>query len=220
MGKTLQALLEAGTAVIADIFDTMGQLPLVLDNTLFPIPETGGRFIGPAYTISGVSHQNSVTGDQAKLAAIDEMPPGVVPVWAGNDIRGVCCFGDLLATAMKARGCAGVVVDEGVRDMAYLRTLGLPMMVRFHTPAQAIGRWRVVERQMPVQVRGALTDWITVRPGDIIVADEDGAIIVPADLASTVAVQVAAWAATETDAREEIRNGLPLLAALDKYGHL
>jgi 4-hydroxy-4-methyl-2-oxoglutarate aldolase len=220
MGKTLQTLLEAGTAVIADVFDTMGQLPPVLDNALFPIPETGIRFIGPAYTISGVSHQDSVTGDRAKLAAIDEMPPDVVPVWAGNDIQGVCCFGDLLATAMKARGCAGVVVDGGVRDMAYLRTLGLPMMVRYHTPAQAIGRWRVVERQMPVQVRGALTDWITVRPGDIIVADEDGAIIVPADLASTVAVQVAAWAATETDAREEIRNGLPLLAALDKFGHL
>ena len=150
MGKTLQTLLEAGTAVIADVFDTMGQLPPVLDNALFPIPETGIRFIGPAYTISGVSHQDSVTGDRAKLAAIDEMPPGVVPVWAGNDIRGVCCFGDLLATAMKARGCVGVVVDGGVRDVAYLQTLGLPMMVRYRTPAQAIGRWRVVERQVPV----------------------------------------------------------------------
>jgi len=221
MGKTLQTLLEAGTAVIADVFDTMGQLPPVLDNALFPIPETGGCFIGPAYTVSGESHQDSVTGDRAKLAAIDEMSPGVVPVWAGNDnIRGVCCFGDLLATAMKARGCVGVVVDGGVRDLAYLRTLGLPMLVRYRTPAQAIGRWRVVERQVPVQVRGALADWVTINPGDIIVADEDGAIIVPADLAAAIAVQVAAWAATETDAREEIRNGLPLLAALDKYGHL
>jgi regulator of RNase E activity RraA len=220
MGKTLQTLLEAGTAVIADVFDTMGQLPPVLDNALYSIPETGIRFIGPAYTVSGESHQDSVTGDRAKLAAIDEMPPGAVPVWAGNDIRGVCCFGDLLATAMKARGCAGVVVDGGVRDLAYLRTLGLPMMVRYRTPAQAIGRWQVVERQVPVQVRGALADWVTINPGDIIVADEDGAIIVPANLASAVAVQVAAHAATEIDAREEIRNGLPLLAALDKFGHL
>ena len=220
MQTALQTLLQAGTAVIADVFDTMGQLPPVLDNALYSIPETGIRFIGPAYTVSGESHQDPVTGDRAKLAAIDEMPPGVVPVWAGNDIRGVCCFGDLLATAMKARGCAGVVVVGGVRDVAYLRTLGLPMMVRYRTPAQAIGRWRVVERQVPVQVGGALADWVTINPGDIIVADEDGVIIVPEEHTTGIAKQVAAWAATETDAREEIRNGLPLLAALDKYGHL
>ena len=220
MQTALQTLLQAGTAVIADVFDTMGQLPPVLDNALYSIPETGIRFIGPAYTVSGESHQDPVTGDRAKLAAIDEMPPGVVPVWAGNDIRGVCCFGDLLATAMKARGCAGVVVVGGVRDVAYLRTLGLPMMVRYRTPAQAIGRWRVVERQVPVQVGGALADWVTINPGDISVADEDGVIIVPEEHTTGIAKQVAAWAATETDAREEIRNGLPLLAALDKYGHL
>ena len=94
------------------------------------------------------------------------------------------------------------------------------MMVRYRTPAQAIGRWRVVERQVPVQVGGALADWVTINPGDIIVADEDGVIIVPEEHTTGIAKQVAAWAATETDAREEIRNGLPLLAALNKYGHL
>ena len=80
MPTELQILVEVGTAVIADTFDTLGQLPPVLDNSLFPIPETGVRFIGPAYTISGVSHQESVTGDRTKLAAIDEMPPGRQPI--------------------------------------------------------------------------------------------------------------------------------------------
>ncbi len=216
----LQDLVQAGTAVIADVFDTMGQLPPVLDNTMFPIPETGVRFIGPAYTIAGESDRESARGDRAKLAAIDEMPPGVVAIWAGNDIRGVCCFGDLLATAMKARGCQGVVVDGGVRDIAFLRTLGLPMLARYRTPAQAIGRWRVVSRQVPVQVRGALTDWVTVAPGDIVVADDDGVIIVPSKLCAEVAARVMAWIEAETGAREDISHGLPLLAALEKYGHL
>jgi len=216
----LQDLLQAGTAVIADVFDSMNRIPPVLDTSLFQVTGPGTRFAGPAYTIAGESHHDPGSGDRAKLAAIDHMPSGVVAVWAGHDIRGVCCFGDLLATAMKARGCKGVVVDGGVRDVAFLRTLELPMLARYRTPAQAIGRWRVVNRQAPVQVRGALTDWVTVEPDDIVVADDDGVIIVPSELLAEVTAQVVAWGETETEAREDIRNGLSLLAALEKYGHL
>ncbi|RME75862.1 MAG: RraA family protein [Chloroflexi bacterium] len=214
----LQLLLDAGTAVIADVFDAMRMEPPVLDTALFPVNRTG--FIGPAYTIAGETHTGPATGDRAKLSAIDEMPPGVVALWAGGDIRGVCCFGDLLATAMQARGCAGVVVDGGVRDVAYLRRLDLPVVARYRTPAQAIGRWRVVSRQEPVRVRGALRDWVTVHPGDLIAADEDGVVVIPAGLAAEVAERVQAWTASESGAREDIRRGMPLLKALDRYGHL
>jgi 4-hydroxy-4-methyl-2-oxoglutarate aldolase len=216
--EILDILLNGGTAVIADVFDTLGKTPPVLNTKMFPIG--GARFAGRAYTIGGEMHHGQVQGDRAKLAAIDAMPPGTVPIWAGKDIRGVCCFGDLLATAMKARGCAGVVVDGGVRDVAYLQKLGLPMWARYRTPAQAIGRWRVVSRQEPVKVLGALKKWVTVHPDDIIVADEDGVIIVPIGLGPEIAHKVQQWAAVETGAREEIRHGLPLLVALEKYGHL
>ena len=94
MEPSLKSLLQAGTAVISDVFDTMGHLPPVLDNSLFPVPGPGTRFIGPAYTITGESQRWSGSGDRRKLAAIDAMVPNVVPVWAGNDIQGVCCFGD------------------------------------------------------------------------------------------------------------------------------
>jgi regulator of RNase E activity RraA len=212
MGASLKALMEAGTAVVSDVFDTMGLVPPVLDNGLFPVPGHGICFAGPAYTIAGELHPWSGSGDRAKLAAIDGMPPGIVPVWAGNNIRGVCCFGDLLAEAMKARGCAGIVVDGGVRDLAYLRKLELPMMVRYRTPAQAIGRWRVTDSQVAVRVRGALEDWVTVRPGDV--------IVVAGELVNEVTSQVVEWADKDSRAREDIRKGTPLLEALDKYGHL
>ncbi|MGD8371297.1 MAG: RraA family protein [Syntrophobacterales bacterium] len=220
MEKLLKSLSQAGTAVIADIFDTLGRLPPVLDNSLFPIPGPGVRFAGPAYTISGESQSWSGRGDRDKLAAIDGMPAGVVAVWAGNDIRGVCCFGDLLATAMKARGCAGVVVDGGVRDLAYLRGLDLPMMARYRTPAQSIGRWRVIARQEPIRVRGSLEDWVTVAPGDVVLADDDGVIVVPAVLLDQIAAKAVEWASKDSRAREDISKGTPLLEALDTYGHL
>ena len=220
MEQLLKSLRQAGTAVIADIFDNLGHLPPVLDNNLFPIPGPGVQFAGPAYTIAGESHSWSGRGDRDKLAAIDAMPAGVVAVWAGNDIRGVCCFGDLLATAMQSRGCAGVVVDGGVRDLAYLRGLNLPMMARYRTPAQSIGRWRVKNYQVPIRIRGALEDQVTVEPGDMILADDDGVIAVPAVLLSDIAVQVGEWANKDSKAREDIRKGTSLLEALDTYGHL
>ncbi len=220
MEQPLESLSQVGTATIADIFDNLGRLPPVLDNNLFPIPGPDIQFAGPAYTITGESHSWSGRGDPEKLAAIDAMPAGAVAVWAGNDIRGVCCFGDLLATAMKARGCAGVVVDGGVRDLAYLRTLNLPMLTRYRTPAQSIGRWRVVGRQQPIRIRGALEDWVTVNPGDVVLADDDGVIMVPTELLSEIADQAVRWAEKDSKARKAIRKGMSLLQALRTYGHL
>lgn len=219
MNPQWESLLQAGTAVIADVFDALEQTPPVLDNSLFAVTGPGTAFVGPAYTISGESHRYT-GGDRAKLGAIDAMPQGVVPVWAGNDIRGVCCFGDLLGSAMQARGCAGAVIDGGIRDLAFLRTMRMPIMARYHSPAQAIGRWRVMASQTAVRVRGALEDWVTVNPGDIVVADDDGVIIVPAAILGSVTDRVVEWLKTESGARDDIRNGLPLLEALDKYGHL
>jgi regulator of RNase E activity RraA len=96
----------------------------------------------------------------------------------------------------------------------------MPVVARYWTPAQGIGRWRVTASQVPVKVRGALEDFVTVEPGDIVVSDDDGVIVVPASLLAKVVDAVTKLATTETVAREEIKNGLPLLAALDKYGQL
>jgi regulator of RNase E activity RraA len=215
----LKQLLKAGTAVIADVFDSFDQLPPVLDNALQPVGSEAVSFAGPAYTITGES-ATWKGGDRAKLEAIDAMPPNAVALWASMDAKGVCCFGDLLATAMQGRGCAGAVVDGGVRDVAFLRRCGMPVVARYRSPAQGVGRWRVTAAQVPVQARGALQEWIWINPGDIVVADDDGVIVVPAKMLDDVTKRVVEWANTETGSREEIKNGLPLLKALEKYGHL
>jgi 4-hydroxy-4-methyl-2-oxoglutarate aldolase len=214
----LEILKTAGTAVVADVFDSLGLLPPVLDNKLSSIGDSLA-YAGPAYTISGET-QTFSGGDRAKLEAIDRMPVGVVALWASNDAKGVCCFGDLLASAMKARGCAAAVVDGGVRDTAFLRTLGMPVAARYRTPAQGVGRWKVSAAQVEVRVRGALTEWISVSPGDTVVGDPDGVIVIPQRLLPEVVTKVAEWAQSDTSARDEILKGLPLLEALAKYGHL
>jgi regulator of RNase E activity RraA len=216
----LGILRAAGTAVICDVLDNLGEMPTPLANDLWPTREPFEPFAGPAYTVAGETRPGPWTSDPDKLRAIDEMPAGAVALWAGGDIRGVCCFGDLLASAMKSRGVAGVVVDGGIRDMAYMGQLDLPMLVRYRTPAQAIRRWKVTAVQEPVQVRGALVDWLTVRPGDVIVADADGVVLVPSEQLSVVAERAAAWGSKDQAAREDILRGMKLQEALRKHGAL
>jgi regulator of RNase E activity RraA len=218
MNTDFEELRSAGTAVIADVFDSLGMLPPVLDNALRPVGASV-TFAGPAYTITGES-VTWVGGDRAKLAAIDAMPQGVVALWASQDAKGVCCFGDLLASAMRVRGCVAAVVDGGVRDSAFLAGCGMPVVSRYVTPAQGIGRWRVSEAQCPIKVRGALEEWLAVNPGDVIVGDADGVILIPQDNLEAVTRKVVEWSTSDSEARREIQAGLPLLAALEKYGHL
>jgi len=217
---TVETLRKAGTAVISDVFDNLGLAPQALATDLWPTRGPGVSFAGPAYTVAGESRLGANRGDRDKLQAIDDMVPGAVALWAGGNIRGVCCFGDLLASAMKCRGVAGVVVDGGIRDLAFMRQLDVPMMVRYRTPAQAIGRWKVTGVQQPVRVRGAVEEWVTVRPGDILVADDDGVIAVPQSLAETFAEKAAAWESKDSSAREDILGGMKLLDALAKHGSL
>jgi 4-hydroxy-4-methyl-2-oxoglutarate aldolase len=69
-------------------------------------------------------------------------------------------------------------------------------------------------------VRGALEEWLRVAPGDIVVGDADGVIVVPQQLLGEVTAKVLAWSRSETGARADIIGGMPLLEALKKYGHL
>ena len=211
-------LRSAGTAVISDIFDRFKLEPPVLDNALHPIA-AAQPFAGPCYTITGESE--TYTGsDRLKLEAIDGIAQGAVAVWAANGALGVCCFGDLLATAMRARGCVAAVVDGGVRDAAFLADCGMPVVARYRTPAQGVGRWRATAYQVPVKVRGALRDELEVMPEDLIVGDADGVIVIPARLTAEIAAAVRELSKTESEARAEIRAGMPLLTALAKYGQL
>ena len=218
LDESLAILKAAGTAAIADIFDKLGAEPPVLDNRIAPVGASV-VFAGPAYTVTGESLLYTGS-DRLKLEAIDHMTTGCVAVWAGQDAEGVCCFGDLLATAMRARGVAAAVVDGGVRDVRFLEQCGLPVVTRYRTPAQGVGRWKVTSYGQPVRVRGALREWVSVAPGDLIVGDADGVMVVPAASAGAITKAAGELSRTETEARREIAAGLPLLAALAKYGQL
>lgn len=115
-------------------------------------------------------------GDPEKMKACQGLSLGDVSVWSGNG-EGIWYFGELIAVGMKDRGSLGALVDGGIRDIRWIGAHGYPVYARYRTPVQSIGRWKVVEWQKPVYLRGATARRVTVSPGDFILADEDGAIV-------------------------------------------
>ncbi len=123
---------------------------------------------------------------------IDTAQPGEVGVIVLEGTLDVAGMGGLMATAAVARGMAGMVIDGAVRDVVEVRGLGLPVFSRSVAPSSSVGRWASVGLQQPVECAG-----VTVRPGDIMVAGEDGVVRVPADKAKEVLAK-----AREIDERE------------------
>jgi regulator of RNase E activity RraA len=160
-------------------------------------PIVAGRFAGRAATalIKPAPPEKATPGRAVEHAVemIDDAKPGevgVIVVEGGLDTAGI---GGLMGTAAKARGMAGIVVDGGVRDVAELRDMGLLVFGRSVTPATAVGRYASVAKNIPVECAG-----VTVRPGDIIVAGEDGVVRVPQEKAEAVLKK-----AQEIDAKED-----------------
>lgn len=147
-------------------------------------PYVAGAFAGRAAT-PALAVQHSVE-------MIDAAAPGEVGVIVMEGTLDVAAIGGLMGTAAKARGMAGMVLDGAVRDVAELRALNLPTYARSVSPATAVSRYASVAKQIPVECAG-----VTVAPGDIVVAGEDGVVIVPKDRAAEVLQR-----SQEIDARE------------------
>ena len=115
------------------------------------------------------------------LDILDEAPAGSVLVYVMEDGLEIAAMGNLMGTTAKVRGLAGAVIDGAVRDITELRRLQFPVWSRRVSPATSVGRMISVDKQIPVKCGE-----IMVHPGDYIVADADGVVVVPVGAADAV----------------------------------
>ena len=211
--------LEVDTSNVADVLDSMNLLQQGLAADFGPYPDTCKRLAGWAYTIRGQMTPYPQGGDADKMAACQGLSPGEISVWSGNG-EGICYFGELIALGMKERGCTGALLDGGIRDVRWIGEHAFPVFARYRTPVQSIGRWKVNACQVSVYMRGHDGGNVIVRPGDFILCDDDGAIVIPIEHVEAVLLESERLTQVEKNIRIELANGLSLGDALKKYGHV
>jgi 4-hydroxy-4-methyl-2-oxoglutarate aldolase len=146
--------------------------------------------------------------------------PGCVLVFDTGGDQQAAVFGEMSCTLAQSHGCAGVVNAGMTRDAKYiLRMENFPYFTRGTTP-NAYGGWRIVDVNVPIYLRGHLTHYVIVNPGDFIFGDDDGVQIIPEDLVDEVLMKAEEIFAFEEKERELIRQGVPVDEVYRTFGDL
>ena len=177
-------------------------------------PVFRAKVAGPAATVRLRRALRTDPRDYPNLQvqALDEAPPGSVLVEVLEDGLETAGVGNLMATAAKVRGLAGMVVDGGARDAEEIEEIGFPVWSRSLTPATSVGRHVPVAKNVPVVCGG-----VTVRPGDWIVGDRTGVVVVPVEALPRVIELLRQYDDKETQMVPLIRETKSMGKALEKY---
>jgi regulator of RNase E activity RraA len=167
------------------------------------------RMVGPAFTLRFVPMREDIdgmasygSGGNIHQRAFEECPPGHVLVMDTRGETRACSCGDLLIRRLKARGCAGIVTDGGFRDTSDVAALQFPAYHREPAPAPSFGRLQAIELNVPIGCAD-----VAVYPGDIMVGDAEGVVVIPAGIASRIAAEAHELTQYDDFAAEEIARG-------------
>jgi regulator of RNase E activity RraA len=186
----------------------------------FPLRAGQGRVVGPAFTLRFVPAREDLATPAAwasptsTRAAIEAMPEGAVAVVDAMGVTDAGIFGDILCARMARRGVAGLVTDGVVRDLDGVLATGLAVWARGTAAPPSVAGLTFVGWQQPVACGG-----VAVFPDDLIVADRDGAVVVPRAVAAEVAEAAAeqereeAWIMAEVDRGAALPGLYPMDAA-------
>lgn len=202
-------------AAVCDILDSLGYRNQAMHQRLRPLlPDIHNcGFAGRARTLRWMD-VDYIPEDPYGLEIdfMDSLRPGDAVVHS-TDFRGSNApWGELMTTVAIRRGAAGCVCDSNVRDCVKIIDLRFPVYSAGIRPLDSKGRGLVKESDVPIECGGVL-----VRPGELILADYDGVVVIPRDVEQQVLVEAREKANKENRMRDELMDGTTLRAAHDKH---
>jgi regulator of RNase E activity RraA len=206
---TIQAYRSVTTASVADALWEQGTSGHMTHDIkpVYPV-----KIVGPAVTVLEEPTTERQPPTHA-LELIDNCEPGSVIVISISGFRDVAIWGGIMTAGAVANGLEGAVLDGGVRDVEEIqRDYHFPVFSRSIVPSTTVGRFKSVASNVPVKVGG-----ITVYPGDLMVGDRDGVVVVPSGMIDKVLQLALDIEKREQEQTKLIREAKSLIKGLEKY---
>jgi 4-hydroxy-4-methyl-2-oxoglutarate aldolase len=210
--EIMSTFASASTGNVADAVDEATGVRGFMSRDMKPVFKA--KVIGPAATVylRRALRTDKRDWPNLQIQTLDETPPGSVIVEVLEDGLDTAGIGNLMATTGKVRGLAGMVIDGGARDVEELEEIGFPVWSRSLTPATSVGRYVPVSKNVPVTCGG-----VVVRPGDWIVADKTGVVVVPVEALPQVLRLLRQYDEKETKMLPLIEETKSMGKALEKF---
>ena len=208
--SVLTALAGVTTATLTTILLKKG-LRNVWIRGAFPLTSGVPRIVGRAFTVRFIPAREDLAtpaswnSPTSTRAAIEQMPAGCVAVVDANGVKDAGFWGDILCARMAMRGVAALVSDGAVRDLAGVLSTGLPVWASGTAAPPSVAGLTFVDWQRPIGCGG-----VAIFPNDMIVADGDGAVVIPAALVEEVAALAVDQEHLEDWIMSEIKGGAAL----------
>ncbi len=212
MFETIKA--ELYTPVVGDILDALGYVHQFLPQPIQPMKEEM-KLVGRAMPVLMIDVYGPQKKPFGKLTeALDQLQPGEIYLCSGGEMR--CAYwGEILTATAKKRGATGAVINGYHRDTPKVLEQNWPVFSRGRFAQDSGVRTQVVDYRCPIEI-----GQVTIQPGDLIFADQDGVLVIPQQVEKEVIEKALEKARGEKLVRKEIENGMSSTDAFKKYGIL
>lgn len=201
------------TPMVNDVLREMEYLYQTLPNNILPLREEM-KVAGIAFTIKGsknLSLDNEMV-ERAKM--LESIPADSVVVWDTSEDDESAQWGEIMTMAARKQGCRGAMVDGGVRDTNRVLEQNFPVFCKYRSSNGMLGRFRTIGYQMPITMGKVM-----VYPGDVVLGDIDGCIVIPRELAYEVLLRAEAIRDNEIEIKEMVDSGMSPSEVVDNGGY-
>lgn len=169
---------------------------------------------GFAFTIRSSADPTLAGELELRVRMLDDLRPNMVCVWNANGNDVASHWGGVMTRASRKRGVRGAIIDGGIRDTKDILAQQFPIWYRYRTSNGALSRCKITGYQVPVAIEGVI-----VKPGDLILADIDGALVVPRKLVEPVLQRAETIEKNEEEIKEWVDAGLPAETIHERGGY-
>jgi regulator of RNase E activity RraA len=203
-----EALKKVSTATLTTVLFKRGFRNVFIQG-IFPLNRGAPRMVGEAFTLRYIPAREDLDllgafegRGHPQREAIEACPPGQVLMMDARRDASAATGGDILMTRLMVRGCAGIVTDGGLRDSQTIEKLPWPAYCGARSAPLNLVRHHAIDSQVPIGCGG-----VPVYPGDVMVGDQEGVVVIPAKMAEEVAKEAEAQTVFEDWVEAKVKEG-------------